>query len=39
MERLGVTATARASFGIYTTNDEIDRLVGGLEDARRIFSA
>ena len=39
MERLGVSATARASFGIYTTNEEIDRLVEGLEDARRIFSA
>ena len=39
MERLGVTATARASFGIYTTPEEIDRLIAGLEDARRIFSA
>ena len=39
MERLGVAATARASFGIYSTAEEIDRLVEGLEDARRIFSA
>ena len=39
MERLGVSATARASFGIYTTHEEIDRLVDGLEDARGIFSA
>ena len=38
MERLGVSATARASFGIYTTLEEIDRLVEGLEDARKIFS-
>jgi len=38
MERLGVSATARASFGIYTTAEEIDRLVEGLEDARGIFS-
>ena len=37
MERLGVTATARASFGVYTTTEEIDRLVDGLEDARRVF--
>ena len=37
MERLGVAATARASFGIYTTTAEIDRLVEGLGDARRIF--
>ncbi len=37
MERLGVPATARASFGIYTSTEEIDRLVEGLHDARRIF--
>ncbi len=37
MERLGVAATARASFGIYTSTEEIDRLVEGLHDARRIF--
>ncbi len=37
MERLGVAATARASFGVYTTTGEIDRLVDGLEDARRVF--
>ena len=37
MERLGVAATARASFGVYTTAAEIDRLVDGLEDARRVF--
>jgi cysteine desulfurase / selenocysteine lyase len=37
MARLGVSATARASFGVYTTTDEIDRLVDGLLDARRVF--
>jgi cysteine desulfurase/selenocysteine lyase len=37
MERLGVAATARASFGVYTTAEEIDRLVEGLDDARRVF--
>ncbi len=37
MDRLGVAATARASFGVYTTPAEIDRLVEGLEDARRVF--
>ena len=37
MERLGVAATARASFGVYTTAAEIDRLVEGLLDARRVF--
>ena len=37
MDRLGVAATTRASFGVYTTPDEIDRLVEGLHDARRVF--
>ena len=37
MDRFGITATARASFGIYTTREEIDRLVEGLHDARRVF--
>jgi cysteine desulfurase / selenocysteine lyase len=37
MDRLGVAATARASFGVYTTPEEIDRLVDGLEDARKVF--
>ena len=38
MDRFGITATARASFGVYTTTDEIDRLVEGLLDAQAIFS-
>jgi len=37
MDRLEIAATARASFGIYTTTEEIDRLVDGLEDARKVF--
>jgi cysteine desulfurase/selenocysteine lyase len=37
MDRLGVPATTRASFGVYTTTEEIDRLVEALEDARRVF--
>jgi cysteine desulfurase/selenocysteine lyase len=37
MDRLGVAATARASFGVYTIPEEIDRLVEGLLDARRVF--
>ena len=37
MDRLGVAATARASFGVYSTTEEIDRLLVGLHDARRIF--
>jgi cysteine desulfurase/selenocysteine lyase len=37
MDRLGVAATTRASFGVYTTREEIDRLVDALLDARRVF--
>src|SRR4051794_18435690 len=37
MDRLEIAATARASFGVYTTSEEIDRLLEGLEDARRVF--
>jgi len=37
MDRLGIAATARASFGVYTTPEEIDRLVEGLLDTRKVF--
>jgi cysteine desulfurase/selenocysteine lyase len=37
MDRIGIPATARASFGVYTTPEEIDRLVEGLHDARKVF--
>jgi cysteine desulfurase/selenocysteine lyase len=37
MRRLGVPATARASFGAYNTLDEVDALLAGLEEVRRVF--
>jgi cysteine desulfurase/selenocysteine lyase len=37
MRRLGVAATARASFAFYNTRDEVDRLVAGLLTAREVF--
>jgi len=37
MERLGVEATARASFGVYNGPADVDALVRGLERVRRIF--
>lgn len=37
MEHLGVSATARASFGLYNTKDEVDRLVEGLELCHRLL--
>ena len=39
MRRLGVPATARASFGVYNTPAEIDRLADALEGAQRVFGA
>jgi cysteine desulfurase/selenocysteine lyase len=35
--RYGVPATTRASFGVYTTIDEIDQLVQGVDAVRRLF--
>ena len=37
MERFGVNATTRASFAMYTTHEDIDRLVAALVDARKFF--
>ncbi|MFZ4380619.1 MAG: cysteine desulfurase [Sandarakinorhabdus sp.] len=37
MQRLGVPATARASFGLYNSADDVDRLVAGLTRVTRIF--
>lgn len=38
MERLGTTATCRASFGLYNTEAEVDALVDALEAARRVLA-
>ena len=35
--RLGVQASTRASFYLYTTRDEVDALVAGIRHARRFF--
>jgi cysteine desulfurase/selenocysteine lyase len=37
MGRLGVTSTARASFALYTTEEEIDALASGLRRIQKIF--
>jgi cysteine desulfurase/selenocysteine lyase len=36
--RFAVPATTRASFGVYTTKDEIDALVAGLDKVRELFA-
>ena len=38
LERYGVTATARASFGIYNTLEEVEALGRGLEKVMRMFA-
>lgn len=37
-ERLDLSATARASFSVYTTKADIDRLAEGLIEVQRVFS-
>ena len=38
MESLGLVATARASFAVYNTSAEVQALVEGLADVRRVFA-
>jgi len=37
LERFGVTATCRASFALYNTREDVDRLADALKAAARIF--
>ena len=37
MDRLGVPATARASFGLYSSEQDVERLAEGMEKVVRIF--
>ncbi|MDY6774193.1 MAG: aminotransferase class V-fold PLP-dependent enzyme, partial [Candidatus Nanohaloarchaea archaeon] len=36
-EELGVTATARASFYLYNTEEEVERLINAVEEAQEVF--
>jgi cysteine desulfurase / selenocysteine lyase len=38
MLRFGIPATARASFGLYNTRDEVDALARGIERVREVFA-
>jgi len=38
MRRLGLSATARASFSFYNTRDEVDALVRGLQRVQAVFA-
>ncbi len=37
MQRFGIPGTSRASFAVYNTTEEIDRLVAGLEKVKRML--
>jgi cysteine desulfurase/selenocysteine lyase len=37
MRRYGIPGTVRASFGLYNTSDDIEALVNGLLEVRRVF--
>ena len=37
-EKLGLTATARASIGIYNTKDDIDKLNSSINNCKKIFN-
>ena len=37
-DRFGIQATTRASFYLYTTRDEVDALVRGLDEVKRVFA-
>ncbi|MCU4925819.1 cysteine desulfurase [Halobacteria archaeon AArc-dxtr1] len=37
-DALGVAASARASFYLYNTREEVDKLIGAVEDARELFA-
>ncbi|MFH1843888.1 MAG: aminotransferase class V-fold PLP-dependent enzyme, partial [bacterium] len=37
--RLGVVASSRASFGIYSNHDDVEALVDGIRFARKVFAA
>ena len=38
MERLGIPATARASFGLYNTHAEVDALFTGIRKVQKVFA-
>lgn len=38
MQRFGVEATARASFALYNTREDVDALVGGIQKVREVFA-
>jgi len=38
MDRFGIAATARASFAVYNTREDVDALVEGIRKAQEVFA-
>jgi cysteine desulfurase / selenocysteine lyase len=38
MQRFGIAATARASFALYNTREEVDALVEGIQKVQEVFA-
>jgi cysteine desulfurase/selenocysteine lyase len=38
MQHLGTSATSRASFAVHSTREEVDALIDGLAEVRKVFS-
>ncbi len=38
MDRYGIGATARASFGVYNTEEEVDILAAALKKVQEVFA-
>jgi len=38
MQRFGIAATARASFALYNTREEVDALAQGIQKVREVFA-
>jgi len=38
LQELGINGTVRASFGIYSTKQDVDRLIKGLQEVKNVFS-
>jgi len=38
LNRFGTTSTCRASFGLYNTMEEVDKLVDALQKAEALFA-
>lgn len=38
MKRFGIPGTVRAAFALYNTTEDVDRLVAGVREARKVFA-